>query len=308
MTFGEPFDCLKLKENHPWVTKLFSQFHGATILATCRFFPGFETIMEWILPRSVMDLRWELFRRTQDKITKRLETDTDRLDFIHYVEQYNDEKGMTRDEIDSTFTSLCVAGGETTGTFLSACVYFLIQHPDAMARVTGEIRAAFSRDGDITDSRLEELPYFGAVVKETLRLAPPGAFSHPRQVPAGGRPVAGHFVPEGTVVEVVNWAAMRSAKNFRDPERFRPERWLARSGFDDDDATAFAPFSIGPRGCIGRGLANLEMRLIMARVLWNFDMQIPGGGVSVGWEWSSQNVFMVWDKRPLFVEVKVAER
>jgi len=303
MTFGEPFDCLKLMENHPWVTKLFTQFHGAVILATCRFFPGLETLLEWIVPRSVMDLRWELFRRTQEKMTKRLNSDTDRLDFIHYVKRHNDEKGMTRDEIDSSFTSLCIAGGETTGTFLSSATYYLIQNPHAMAKLVSEIRDTFAREEDMSDSRLEELPYLGAVIKETLRLAPPLASGHPRQVPAGGRHVGGHFLPENTVVEVVNWAAMRSAKNFRDPDSFIPERWLVHNGFDDHNA--WGPFSLGPRGCIGRPLANVEMRVILARVLWNFDLQVPGGGDKVGWEWSSQDVFLVWNKRPLYVEVKV---
>jgi hypothetical protein len=51
----------------------------------------------------------------------------------------------------------------------------------------------------------------------------------------------------------------------------------------------------------------LEMRLIMARMIWNFDMRVPGGGTKVDWDWSVQNTYMVWQKRPLYVELEVAE-
>lgn len=52
----------------------------------------------------------------------------------------------------------------------------------------------------------------------------------------------------------------------------------------------------------------LEMRLIMARLIWNFDLSIPGDQTKVGWDWSEQNVHMVWEKRPLYVKLKVAAR
>lgn len=80
---------------------------------------------------------------------------------------------------------------------ISAATYFLIQNPDAWNKVAAEIRGAFETEKDMTDAKLDKLPYFGAVTKEVLRMAPPLTFGHPRVVPQGGRTVAGHWLPEG---------------------------------------------------------------------------------------------------------------
>lgn len=69
-----------------------------------------ETVLKYALPKSVQELRWKIFRLAEERVEKRLNTKTDRLDFMHYVKRHNDEKGMSRGEIDSTFTSLVVAG------------------------------------------------------------------------------------------------------------------------------------------------------------------------------------------------------
>jgi hypothetical protein len=69
-----------------------------------------EAVLKFASTNSAKRLRREIFRFAQEKIGKRLEMETDRLDFMTYVKRYNDEKGMSRDEIDSTFTTLIVAG------------------------------------------------------------------------------------------------------------------------------------------------------------------------------------------------------
>ncbi|KAH6676007.1 cytochrome P450 [Halenospora varia] len=59
------------------------------------------------------------------------------------------------------------------------------------------------------------------------------------------------------------------------------------------------PFSAGPRNCIGRNLAYGEIRLILARVLWNFDLELQNDGLN----WNDQKVWMVWEKPPLNVKL-----
>lgn len=61
------------------------------------------------------------------------------------------------------------------------------------------------------------------------------------------------------------------------------------------------PFAVGPRNCIGHSLAYLEMRLILARLLWNFDVGAADG--KGGPEWRGQKVFLLWEKIP--IEVKL---
>ena len=75
-------------------------------------------------------------------------------------------------------------------------------------------------------------------------------------------------------------AAYWSPRNFHDPKSFHPERWFASaskdpsSPFYNDNRAVVQPFHVGPRNCIGKNLAYNEMRLILARVLWNFDLEL----------------------------------
>lgn len=91
-----------------------------------------------------------------------------------------------------------------------------------------------------------------ACFKEALRLYPPVAGQMPRVVPPGGGTIAGQFVVEGTVVSMAQWPANHSARNFSEPEAFKPARFLEPARFPDDDFDVLQPFSTGPRNCIGK--------------------------------------------------------
>lgn len=60
-----------------------------------------------------------------------------------------------------------------------------------------------------------------------------------------------------------------------------PERWLDDPEYATDNKKGMAPFSLGPRGCIGKHLSYMEMRVIMGRLLWNYDISSVDGA----WEW-----------------------
>jgi cytochrome P450 len=62
---------------------------------------------------------------TKDKIEKRIDQGTDRPDFMLFVLRHNDEKGMSREDIQATFNVLMVAGSETTATLLARYTYLL---------------------------------------------------------------------------------------------------------------------------------------------------------------------------------------
>lgn len=79
---------------------------------------------------------------------------------------------------------------------------------------------------------------------------------------------------------------------------FHPERWLGDPAFADDRKDAFQPFHLGPRNCLGRNLAYIEMRLILSRILWNFDLRIDED--SLDWM-STQRVYTAWDRGKLNV-------
>ena len=117
--------------------------------------------------------------------------------------------------------------------------------------------------------------------------------------------IAGRFVPGRTSVSVSHWSCYHSADNFRDPDKFIPERWLGDESYGDDKKRALQPFSLGPRNCLGINLAYAEMRVILARLLWNFDIELCEE--SNNWV-EGIKVFMIYQRPPLMVKLKPVVR
>jgi len=216
---------------------------------------------------------------------------------LSHVLKVQDEKGMTKEEIFGVSNLLIIAGSETTATLLSGATYHLLRNPRVMQKLVAEVRSKFTSEDQINLIGVNSLDYMLAVLDEALRLYPPAPSGLPRVVPKGGDTICGRWVPGGTAVSVSQWATNRSPYNFAQPEFFIPERCLGNPEFESDKRHALQPFSVGPRNCLGRNLAYAEMRLILARVIWNFDLKLADESQ----DWSDQSVYTFWEKKPLDV-------
>jgi cytochrome P450 len=105
---------------------------------------------------------------------------------------------------------------------------------------------------------------------------------------------------------VSTWCTSHSPDNFKHPDSFIPERWLEdNKEFASDKKLASRPFSLGPRGCIGKDLSYMEMRLVVARMIWNFDLK----NADSAWEWDSDGemknmkAYSTWQKPELKVTI-----
>lgn len=85
------------------------------------------------------------------------------------------------------------------------------------------------------------------------------------------------------------------------PERFLPA--ASSEGFTKDNKAAFQPFGLGRHACIGQSLAYAEMRLILARLFFAFDIELADA--TDIWDWGSQRTFIFWEKKPLNVRLEV---
>ena len=251
-------------------------------------------------------LRMRSVATTRAMVSKRMATKTDQKDFMSYalraIEKDDPNTMMSNEEIMTTFEVLMVAGSETSATLLSGVTYQLLKNPNVLQKLVAEIRSTFAHSHEITMVSVNNLKYQLAVLDEALRIMPPVSTALVRLVPSGeGEVVGGHFVPGGTRVGVASWAASRSPLNFRDPESFVPERWLGDVRYAEDRREASQPFSLGPRGCIGRSLAYAEIRIILARVLFEFDLELMDSSRS----WlENLKVFFLWQKDPLMVRLR----
>ena len=229
-----------------------------------------------------------------------------RGDFMEALLKYSEEKEPILDEeLAANAHILFVAGSETTATLLAGVTYWLLKTPEAYAKATKEIRDAFEKEDDITFSAATKIPYTLACLEEGLRMYPPVPTCLTRITPAPAE-ISGYKVPGHTQVGVHQMSANYSSKNFHEPGKFRPERWLPEamqdplSPYHNDVLDSRQPFSVGPRNCIGRSLAFVEMRHILARVLWNFDLEL----VDKEENWMKQKTYALREKLPLFCHIK----
>jgi cytochrome P450 len=81
-----------------------------------------------------------------------------------------------------------------------------------------------------------------------------------------------------------------------------PDRFLSPS--PEDNLSAFQPFQLGRHSCIGQSLAYAEMRLVLARLIYAFDIQLADPRDV--WDWGRQKTFIFWEKEPLEILLKPA--
>ncbi|CAK7223994.1 hypothetical protein SEUCBS140593_005423 [Sporothrix eucalyptigena] len=300
LALGEPFGCLKEGSDHPWIEATFASIKVAPMAFVGACFPSIGPYMRSFIPPSITKALEENFKFTTDKVRARLERKTDRADFMSRIIEHNDADGMTGAEIESTSNHVIIGGGETTATALSGITFNLLKNEEVMAKLKHEIRTSFSSPEDITLTRLTELPYMAAVINESLRHYPPFAGSFPRIVPDEGEVILGRPVPGKTVVSVHHWATYHNKKNFHRAEDFVPERFLGDPEFDSDSTKSFQPFLVGPRACIGKNLALFEIRIILAKLLFNFDLTLQNESKS--WITGQKN-FLAFEKPPLRIKL-----
>ena len=166
---------------------------------------------------------------------------------------------------------------------MAATLFYLVRSPHALAKVTAEVRSKFDSVEDIHQGpQLTSCTYLRACIDEAMRLSPSVGGLLPREVLAGGITVDGEKIPAGTVIGTPHYTIHHNSAYYPEPFTYKPERWMADGAEvrDEDVAvaqSAFCPFSIGPRGCIGKGLAYIEMTITLARVLYLYDVRRAQG-------------------------------
>jgi cytochrome P450 len=171
-----------------------------------------------------------------------------------------------RDEV----LTLLLAGHDTTALALSYLWYLLGTHQDVQSRVIEEIERTV---GDDRPSGIEvtDLNFTNHVIKETLRLYPPAYFLS--REPRADDVIDGYRIPEGSLILINQWLFHRDDRFFEAPETFRPDRWT--DGFEDDlHPFAYFPFGGGPRQCLGRRFALLEMLIVVVTTLQRYRIDL----------------------------------
>ena len=191
-------------------------------------------------------------------------------------------------------------------------IYELAKHPEHIQHLRDELKTHLPADGSFPNHLdLQRLAHLNGVINETLRLYPAVPTSLQRLTPPEGLFIAGTFVPGNTTVWCPQYALSRSTspihaysslsprlstnlysgeEAFVDAYAFIPERWSTRPELVKHQG-AFAPFSIGPYGCIGRPLALLSLRTTLVRLILSFDFDFVPGDKGQDVEWGATETF-----------------
>lgn len=295
LAFGESLQCLEKAVYHPWIEAVNGALSFASVGMAVKYL-GLEGLL---LPVA----RWLSSGRkahqqiVSDMLRRRMALEGGRDDLIEGLLKKKDDWNIDFETLRANAGTLIIAGSETTATLLTGATFLLLTNPDKMKRLVAEVRSSFKSNDEITLTSVGSLTYMLACLTESMRRYPPAPIGLPREVPKGGAEVAGHIVAEDTIVACWQWAMYHSTRNWVDPFTFRPERFLPEGKDENDRHESLQPFHVGPRNCIGKNLAYAEMRLILTRILFNFDLELADDK-----DWlKEQKAHILWTKPPLNV-------
>jgi len=214
--------------------------------------------------------------------------------------QKEDPEHFSERDVRDHSVSMVFAGFETTSILMQWMWYALDARPDIERKMRDEIvgiaPCTTEHDGsDLTYDAISKTDYFSAVIKETMRLYPP--FWMTSRQPVEDDYFGNFKVPRGTIVLLPQIIMHRHPRWWDEPNAFIPERFLPENEAKIDDGLYF-PFSHGPRKCSGYKLAEVEAKIIFAKLLPFFKVRIinsAGNGPDPG--------ITLKSKTPLLAEI-----
>lgn len=175
---------------------------------------------------------------------------------------------------------MLMAGIDTTSSAFVTILYHLSRNPTKQAKLHQELQGILSdSSAPLTAENTKNMPYLRACIKEGLRITSitPGNF----RVTTKDLILSGYRVPRGTGVLMGVMELSNSDQYFPESDSFMPERWLKHDSLKENQACpearsrnpfVYLPFGFGPRTCIGKRIAELEMETLLARLLRKYQV------------------------------------
>jgi cytochrome P450 len=315
LSWSKSYDCLEKGTGHAFMGVLL-HFQAVLIGASISYYPWLNMLLAKITPKSAFQMLENIFQDGHERLEARMKRDTiEHPDLLGHINDYNAKSApsdqLSTAEIEQNVLAIIVGGSETLTTTFSGAFHHLLADQAKLDKLTTEIRSSFAAASEINSTAVAKLNYLNAVIDETLRMCPPIPDMLRRQVPKHDHAeIAGHVVPPNTTVSLSCYAMFKSEDYFSAPNTFEPLRFVDKASGDGtrdspffrNDLSAFHPFSMGPHNCPGQALARLEMRLLIAMLLYNYDVHVPRGEI-LG-QWTDQKIYWTWEKQPLRVELR----
>ncbi|EMA04485.1 cytochrome P450 [Haloferax mediterranei] len=224
----------------------------------------------WVLPAWVPTPSRRRFRRAEKMLREEVQQLIETADEDSLTKRLTDALGSdypeTAESLENQLIGMIFAGHETTALALTYTVYVLAAHPDVRKQAVEEVDRVVS-DSPVTVDELGRLPVLERVIKEALRLYPP-VHTIPRET-TKPLPVGERTIPAGSDLHLSVIRVHRDERWYDEPFSFDPDRWTKAI---DRPVYAYLPFGAGPRSCLGRAFALTEMKIVLATMLREFEI------------------------------------
>ncbi len=230
-----------------------------------------------ILQQDFPGSPWRTFRRRQQSIRELLQVEIQKRrddnnqwgnDVLSLLMAARDEQGnpMSDEELQDQLLTLLFAGHETTATALSWAFYWIYKFPEVQEKLLAELATI----DDITDIKaLNQLAYLDAVCKETLRIYPVAFLAFPR-ITKSSLKIGNYEYPPDTALAPCIYLLHHREDIYPNPKQFQPERFLER----EFSPYEFMPFGGGSRRCLGDVFAPMEMKIVIATILKQYNLRL----------------------------------
>ncbi|XP_017429619.1 cytochrome P450 78A5 isoform X1 [Vigna angularis] len=170
------------------------------------------------------------------------------------------------------FQEMIFRGTDTVAILVEWILARMVVHPEIQAKAQSEIDSVVGCERSVNDDDLGKLPYVRAIVKETLRMHPPGPLLSWARYSIHDTEIGNHFVPAGTTAMVNMWAISHDKEVWSEPEEFKPERFVTEEVQMMGSDLRLAPFGSGRRVCPGKamGVASVELwvAMLLQKLKW----------------------------------------
>jgi cytochrome P450 len=197
-----------------------------------------------------------------------------------FIESDYEKQGIS--ELQAAFLagSMIEAGSETTSAALNTAILYLSANLEVQRKAQSELDKVVGNSRTPSFSDESSLPYIRAMVKETLRMRPVTSIGTPHYTTA---PITYKqtYIPANSVVCLQQYPIHYDPAVFHEPERFYPDRFLDHPMGSGHYAAGPASardhwaFGAGRRICSGMHLAENSMFIVLAGLLWTFDILPP---------------------------------
>lgn len=191
-------------------------------------------------------------------------------DFVDVLLDLEKENRITDSDMIAILWEMIFRGTDTVAILLEWILARMVLHPEIQAKAQSEIDTVVGLSRAVSDSDLPHLPYLNAIIKETLRMHPPGPLLSWARLAIHDTQIGEYSIPAGTTAMVNMWAITHDERVWSKPGEFDPQRFMEEDVAIMGSDLRLAPFGSGRRVCPGKAMGLATVQLWLAQLLQRF--------------------------------------